>query len=60
MVMKFKMKHMRSYPGPLVTMERGQLKKNPATSPIPKRAIKPHMSIKAVQLLEFLLNTSKE
>jgi hypothetical protein len=45
---------------PLVAMERGQLKKNPATSPIPKRAIKPHMSIKAVQLLEFLPNTSKE
>jgi hypothetical protein len=41
-------------------MERGQQKKNPATNPIPKRAIKPHMSIKAVQLLVFLLNTSKE
>jgi hypothetical protein len=51
---------MSSHPSPLVAMERGQLKKNPATSPIPKRAIKPHMSIKVVQLLEFLLNTSKE
>jgi hypothetical protein len=39
---------------------KGLAKKNPATSPIPKRAIKPHMSIKAVQLLEFLLNTNKE
>jgi hypothetical protein len=45
---------------PLVAMERGQQKKNPATSPIPKRAIKPHMSIKAIQLLEFLLNINKE
>jgi hypothetical protein len=41
-------------------MERDQQKKNPATSPIPKRAIKPHMSIKVVLLLEFLLNLSKE
>jgi hypothetical protein len=44
---------MSSHLSPLVAMERGQLKKNPATSPISKRAIKPHMSIKAVQLLEF-------
>jgi hypothetical protein len=41
-------------------MERGQQKKNSATSPILKGAIKPHMSIKAVQLLEFLGNISKE
>jgi hypothetical protein len=59
-MMKYKMRHMSSHPSPLVAMERGQQKKNPATSPIPKTAIKPHMSIKAVQLLEFLLNTSKE
>jgi hypothetical protein len=51
---------MSSHPSPLVAMERGQQKKNPATSPIPKTAIKPHMSIEAVQLLEFLLNTIKE
>jgi hypothetical protein len=59
MVMR-KMRHMSSHPSPLVAMERGQQKKNPTTSPIPKRAIKPHMSIKAVQLLVSLLNTSKE
>jgi hypothetical protein len=59
-MMKLKMRHMSSLQSPLVAMERGQLKKNPATSPILKRAIKPHMSTKAAQLLEFLLNTSKE
>jgi hypothetical protein len=51
---------MSSHPSLLVAMERGQLKKNLATSPIPKRAIKPHMSIKADPLLMFLLNISKE
>jgi hypothetical protein len=55
-----KIRHMSIHPSPLVAMERGQQKKTPAISPIPKRAIKPHMSIKAVQLLVFLLNTSKE
>jgi hypothetical protein len=59
-VVRKKMRHMRSHPSPLVAMERGQQKKNPTTSPIPKRATKPHMSIKDVQLLVFLLNTSKE
>jgi hypothetical protein len=59
MVMR-KMRHMSSHPSPLVTMERGQQKKNPATNPIPKRVIKPHMSIKADPLLAFLLNISKE
>jgi hypothetical protein len=59
-MMKLKMSHMSSLQSPLVAMEKGQLKKNPATSPILKRAIKPHMSIKAVQLLEFFLNISKE
>jgi hypothetical protein len=39
---------------------KGQAKGKPHYKPIPKRAIKPHMSIKAVQLLVFLLNTSKE
>jgi hypothetical protein len=60
MMMKLKMRLMSSPLSLLVAMERGQQKKNPATSPIPKGAIKPHMSIKVVQLLEFLLNTSKE
>jgi hypothetical protein len=60
MMMKLKMKHMSNPPSLLVVMERGQLKKNPDTSPIPKRAIKPPISIKAVQLLVFLLNISKE
>jgi hypothetical protein len=55
MMMKLKMKHMSNPPSLLVVMERGQLKKNLATSPIPKRAIKPPMSTKAAQLLEFLL-----
>jgi hypothetical protein len=54
------MRLMSSHLSPLVAMERGQQKKNPSTSPIQKKAIKPHMSIKAVQLLEFLLNTSNE
>jgi hypothetical protein len=35
-------------------------KKDPATSPIPKGVIKPPISTKAAQLLEFLLNISKE
>jgi hypothetical protein len=59
MVMR-KTKHMSSHPSLLVAMERGQQKKNLDISPIPKRAIKPHMSIKAVLLLASLLNTSKE
>jgi hypothetical protein len=54
------MKHMSSPLSLLVAMERGQPKKDPATSPIPKRAIKPPMSTKAAQLLESLLNISKE
>jgi hypothetical protein len=59
-VMKLKMKHMSSPLRLLAAMERGQPKKDPATSPIPKRAIKPPMSTKVAQLLEFLLNISKE
>jgi hypothetical protein len=59
-MMKLRMKHMSSPLSLLVAMERGQLRKNPDTSPIPKRAIKPPISTKAAQLLEFLLNISKE
>jgi hypothetical protein len=59
-MMKLKMKHISSPLSLLDAIERGQLKKNPATSPIPKRAIKPPMSTKAAQLLEFLLNINKE
>jgi hypothetical protein len=55
-----KMKLMSSHLNLLVAMERGQQKKNLATSPIPKRAIKPPMSTKAVPLLVFLPSTSKE
>jgi hypothetical protein len=55
-----KMKLMSSHPNLLVAMERGQQKKNLATSPIPKRAIKPPMSIKAVSLLVSLPSISKE
>jgi hypothetical protein len=55
-----KMKLMSSHPNLLVAMERGQQKKNLATSPIPKGAIKPPMSIKADPLLVSLLNISKE
>jgi hypothetical protein len=51
---------MSRHPSLLVVMERGQLKKNFATRPIPKGAIKPHMSIKANPLLVFLLNICKE
>jgi hypothetical protein len=39
---------------------KGPAKEKPRYKPHPKKAIKPHMSIKAVQLLEFLLNTSNE
>jgi hypothetical protein len=59
-MMKLKMKLMNNPPSLLVVMERGQPKKDLATSPIPKRATKPPMSTKAAQLLEFLLNISKE
>jgi hypothetical protein len=59
MVMR-KMRHMSSHSSLLVATERGQLKKNLAASPIPKRAIKPYMSIKADPLLASLLNISKE
>jgi hypothetical protein len=55
-----KMRLMSRHPSLLVAMERGQLKKNFATRPIPKGAIKPHMSIKANPLLVFLLNICKE
>jgi hypothetical protein len=60
MMMKLKMKHMSNPPSLLVVMERGQPKRDPATSSIPKRAIKPPMSTKGAQLLKFLLNISKE
>jgi hypothetical protein len=60
MMMKLKMKLMSNPPSLLVVMERGQPKRDPATSPIPKRATKPPMSTKAAQLLEFLPNISKE
>jgi hypothetical protein len=39
---------------------KGQLERKPATSLTPKRVTKPSMSIKAVSLLAFLLNTNKE
>jgi hypothetical protein len=54
------MKPMSSHLNLLVAMGRGQLKRKPTTSLIPKRATKPPMFIKAVPLLAFLLNTSKE
>jgi hypothetical protein len=55
-----KMRLMSSHSSLLVAMKRGQLKKNLAISPIPKRAIKPHMFIKADPLLVSLLNIGKE
>jgi hypothetical protein len=60
MVVMRKTKPMSNPLSLLVAMERGQQKRNLAKSPIPKRAIKPHMSIKAEPLLASLLNTSKE
>jgi hypothetical protein len=60
MVVMRKTKHMSSPLNLLVAMERGQQKRNLATSLIPKRATKPPMSIKAVPLLASLPNTSKE
>jgi hypothetical protein len=55
-----RMKHMSNHLNLLVAMGRDQQKRKPATSLTPKRATKPPMSIKAVPLLAFLLNTSKE
>jgi hypothetical protein len=60
MMTKLRMKPISNPLSLLVVMERGQPKKAPATSPIPKRAIKPPISTKAAQLLEFLLNIGKE
>jgi hypothetical protein len=60
MMTKLRMKPISNPLSLLVVMERGQPKKAPASSPIPKRAIKPPTSTKAAQLLEFLLNTSRE
>jgi hypothetical protein len=51
---------MSSHLSLLVAMGRGQLKRKPATRLSPKRSTKPPMSITAVPLLAFLLNTSKE
>jgi hypothetical protein len=60
MVVMRKTKPMSSHPNLLVAMERGQQKKNLATSLTPKRATKPPMSTKVVPLLVFLPSTSKE
>jgi hypothetical protein len=60
MVVMRKTKSVSSPLNLLVTMERGQQKKNLATSLTPRRATKPLMSIKAVPLLASLPNTSKE
>jgi hypothetical protein len=60
MMTKLRMKPISNPLSLLVVMEKGQPKKAPATSPIPKRAIKPPISTKAAQLLEFLLNIGKE
>jgi hypothetical protein len=51
---------MSIHPNLLVAMERGQQKKNFATSLTPKRATKPPMSTKVVPLLVFLPSISKE
>jgi hypothetical protein len=60
MVVMRKMKPMSSHLNLLVAMERGQQKKNLATSLTPKRATKPPLSTKAVPLIVFLPSTSKE
>jgi hypothetical protein len=59
-MVKRRMTPMSSHPSLLVAMGRGQLERKPATSLTPKRVTKPHMSIKSVPLLAFLLNKSKE
>jgi hypothetical protein len=51
---------MSSHLSLLSAMGRGQLKRNPATNLIPRKATKPPMFIKAVPLLAFLPYTSKE
>jgi hypothetical protein len=55
-----KMKPMSNPLNLLVAMGRDRQKRKPAPSLTPKRATKPPMSIKAVPLLAFLPNTSKE
>jgi hypothetical protein len=60
MVVMRKTKPMSNPLNLLVAMERGQQKKNLATSLTQRRATKPLMSIKAVPLLAFLPNISKE
>jgi hypothetical protein len=59
-MVKMRMTPMSSHLSLLAAMGRGQLKRNPATSLIPRKATKPPMFIKAVPLLTFLPNTSKE
>jgi hypothetical protein len=59
-MVKRRMTPMSSPPSLLAVMGRGQLKRKLGTSLIPKRATKPPMCIKAVPLLAFLPNTSKE
>jgi hypothetical protein len=59
-MVKRRMTPMSSHLSLLVTVGRGQLKRKPTTSLTPKRVTKPPMSIKAVPLLAFLLNTRKE
>jgi hypothetical protein len=59
-MVKRRMTPMSSHLSLLIAMGRGQLERKPATSLTPKRVTKPPTSIKAVSLLTFLLNTSKE
>jgi hypothetical protein len=59
-MVKRRMTPMSSHLSLLVAMGRGQLKRKLATSLTPKRVTKTPMSIKAVPLLAFLLDTSKE
>jgi hypothetical protein len=47
-------------PSLLAAMERGRLRRKHATRHIPRKAIKPPVSNKAVPLLAFLVNTNKE
>jgi hypothetical protein len=60
MVVKRKMTPMSSPPSLLAAMERGRLRRNLATSLIPRKATKPPISNKVVPLLTFLPDTSKE
>jgi hypothetical protein len=59
-MVKRRMTPMSSHSSLLAAMGRGQLKRKLGTSLIPRKVTRPPMFTKAVPLLTFLPNTSKE